>query len=143
MEVFRAYRGPALATVEEVEVRSETFAAVIDRRGGAASARSYPGFLLGAGFGIEGLKPLLYTLAIDEPGFAYLASVNAEIGPEPRMRQHYHIAVIIPYFNEYGTFQTAVFESAEETSLNRFIARYPGQQVNLVRLPIEGKFDSH
>jgi hypothetical protein len=140
LEAAKVFRSPDLAVVEEVEVRNGNFAAVIDRRGGRASARSYPGFLPGAGFGIEGLKPLLYTLAVNEPGYVYLASVNNETGPAPRMRRHYHDAVLIPYFNEYGVFQTAVFESAAETSLNAFIARYPGHMVNLVRIPVEGRF---
>ena len=140
MEAVKVFRSPNLAVVEEVEIRNGNFAALIDRRGGGASAKSYPNFLPGAGFGIEGLKPLLYTLAVDEPGYVYLASVNNETGPAPRMRRHYHEAVLIPYFNEYGVFQTAVFESAAETSLNAFIARYPGQMVNLVRIPVEGRF---
>jgi hypothetical protein len=139
-EAVKALRSPDLAVVEEIEVREGNFAALIDRRGGGASVKSYPGFLPGAGFGIEGLKPLLYTLAINEPGYVYLASVNDETGPAPRMRRHYHVAVLIPYFNEYGVFQTAVFESAAETSFNAYIARYPGHMVNLVRIPAEGRF---
>ena len=112
--------------------------------------RPYPGFLPDAGFSFEGIHPLLYTLAIDEPDYIYLASVNNEIGPPAtpdnprggiRMRQHYHIAVLVPYFNEYGNFRVAVFESAEETSFNRFKTRYPGQYVNLVRVPVETVFD--
>jgi hypothetical protein len=142
LEAAKVFRSPGPALVEEVEVRNGNFAAVIDRRGGQASVRSYPGFLPGAGFGIEGLKPLLYTLAVNEPGCVYLASVNNETGPAPRMRRHYHEAVLIPYFNEYGVFQTAVFESAAETSLNAFIARYPGQMVNLVRIPAESRFEA-
>jgi hypothetical protein len=140
MEAVKALRSPALAAVEEVEVRNGNFAALIDRGGGGASVKSYPGFLPGAGFDNEGLKPLLYTLAVNEPGYVYLASVNNETGPAPRMRRHYHVAVLIPYFNEYGVFQTAVFESAAETSFNAYIARYPEHMVNLVRVPVEGRF---
>jgi hypothetical protein len=140
MAYYRAFRSVPMARVEEVEVRDETFAAVIDRRSGAASVRSYPGFLSGAGFSVEGLKPLLYTLAINEPGTVYLASVSREMGPAPVMRRHYHVAVLVPYFNEYGVFQTAVFESAAETSLNGFIGRHPAAMVNLVRLPAEAAF---
>jgi hypothetical protein len=141
MEAARVLRSPGSATVEEVEVRTETFAAIIDRSRGGASVRSFPGFLPGAGFSLEGLKPLLYTLAVNEPGYVYLASVNNERGPAPRIRQHYHEAVLVPYFNEYGVFQTAVFESAAETSLTAFTGRYPaGTMVNLVRIPVEGKF---
>jgi hypothetical protein len=57
------------------------------------------------------------------------------------MRQHFHVAVLVPYFNENGNFQVALFESAEETSFSRFKNRYPGHCVNLVRIPVEGNFD--
>ena len=138
-EAAKVLRSQALATLDEVEVRSGFFAALIDRNRGTA-VRSYPGFVSDTGFGVEGLKPLLYSLAVNEPGHLYLASVNAEMGPKPRMRSHFHIAVLLPYFNEYGVFQTAVFESAEETALNGFIARHRGRMVNLVRIPVEGHF---
>jgi hypothetical protein len=135
---------PTFGKLEEFEVRTAPFGSVIvrDRGGVPTGVRSYPGFLLNAGFGVEGLQALLYTLAIDEPGRIYLASVNNEINSAapPRMRQHFHVAVLVPYFNEYGAFRTAVFESAEETSFTRFKNRYPGHYVNLVGIPVEGSF---
>lgn len=138
-------RSPAFSTLDEIEVRAEPFSQLIVRGGASPDAASYPGFLENAGYGIEGLQPLLYTLAINEPGWFYLAAVNNEIGPpatannprgRPRLRQYYHVAVLIPYFNEYGVFQIAVFESAAETSFSAFASRYPGQYVNLVRVPV-------
>jgi hypothetical protein len=134
-------RSAGFGALEEIEVQKTGIASVILRNGGSSAIRSYPGFLHNAGFSFEGLHPLLYTLAIDEPGRIYLASVNNEIGPSPRMRQHFHIAVLVPYFNESGNFQVAVFESAEETSFNNFKTRYPGHGVNLVRIPVEAVFD--
>jgi hypothetical protein len=135
---------PAFGKLEEFEVRNAPFGSLIVRGKGDAPAglRPYPGFLLNAGFGVEGLQALLYTLAIDEPGRIYLASVNDEISsPDPpRMRQHFHVAVLVPYFNEYGIFRTAVFESAGETSFARFKGRYPGCYVNLAGIPVEGAF---
>jgi hypothetical protein len=103
-----------------------------------------------AGYATEGLLPLLYTLAIDEPGRFYLAAVNNEVGPPtteanprgiPRMRQYFHIAALIPFFAENGNFQVAVFESAAETSINAFKNRYPGHCVSLVRVPVETAFE--
>jgi hypothetical protein len=148
-------RSPASGGIEDFEVRSWPFSRLIIRQSGRSgretlSEREYPGYLENSGFGFEGLQPLLYTLAIDEPGRIYLASVNNETGPPaspdnprgmPRMRQHFHVAVLAPYFNEYGNFQVAVFESAEETRFSNFRTRYPGHNVNLVRLPVEGSFD--
>jgi hypothetical protein len=153
-QAWSALRSPAYAGSEEFEVRDWPFSQLIVRAPGASAAapplRSYPGYLENSGFGIEGLQPLLYTLAIDEPGRIYLASVNDEKGapttPDnprglPRMRQHYHVAVLAPYFDQYGGFQVAVFESAEETRFARFRSRYPGHNVNLVRIPVEANFD--
>jgi hypothetical protein len=143
-------RSPAFASLSEFEVRNWPFSMVITRNGGGSTIRSYPGFLENAGFGIEGLHPLLYTLAIDEPGRIYLAAVNTEMGAPvtdknprgaPRMRQYFHIAVLVPYFNEYGNFQVTVFESAAETSFTRFKERYPGHFVNLSRIPVDGTFN--
>jgi len=143
-------RSPTFGTLDEIEVRNSPFSQVIVRQGGRSSIINYPGFVRNAGFAFEGLHPLLYTLAIDEPGRIYLAAVNHEIGapttPEnlrglPRMRQYFHVAVLVPFFTEQGVFQVVVFESAAETSFTRFRTRYPGQFVNLSRIPIDGRFD--
>ena len=143
-------RSPAFNTLEEIEVRDWPFSQVILRQAGSSAVNSYPGYLRNAGFGFEGLQPLLYTLAIDEPNRIYLAAVNNEVSapvtPDnprglPVLRQYYHIAVLVPYFTERGNFQVAVFESAEETSFARFKSRYPGQFVNLTRIPVDGNFD--
>jgi hypothetical protein len=138
-----ALHSPGRGALEEFEVRKSPFAEVIARNGGAGTVRPYPGFLENAGFGIEGLQPLLYTLAVEAPGRLYLASVNAELGADkgPLMRQHFHTAALIPYFNEYGNFHIAVFESAEETSFAAFRGRYPGHYVNLVTIPLEPNFE--
>jgi hypothetical protein len=135
-----AVRTSSFGTLEEIEVRKNSFASVIMRTPQGSSIRPYPGFLPDAGFGAEGIHPLLYTLAIDEPGHIYLASINGEMG-RPRMRQHFHVAVLIPYFNEYGNFQVAVFESAGETPFTAFKNRYPGHYINLVRIFAEDSFD--
>ncbi|MDR0376389.1 MAG: hypothetical protein LBH70_01190 [Spirochaetaceae bacterium] len=134
-------RSPGYGVLEEIEVRNAPFNSIIRREREGGVLRSFPGFLLNAGFSFEGVHPLLYTLAIDEPGRIYLASINNEVNPAPRMRQHFHVAVLVPYFNENGNFQVALFESAEETSFSQFKNRYPGHCVNLVRIPVEGNFD--
>jgi hypothetical protein len=159
-QAWSTLRSPAYSGPEDFEVRHWPFSRLILRQPGPAAdpntpipgttLRDYPGYLENSGFGIEGLEPLLYTLAIDEPGRVYLASVNNETGPPstpdnprglPRMRQHFHVALLVPYFDQYGGFQIAVFESAEETRFPRFKTRYPGHNIHLVRLPIEPTFD--
>jgi hypothetical protein len=132
---------PGFGELAEIEVQKRPFSWVILRNQKGNSVRSYPEFLLNAGFGFEGLHPLLYTLAVDEPGNMYLASVNNEVGASPRMRQHFHVAVLVPFFNEHGNFHVAVFESAAETSFNNFKNRYPGHFINLARIPADSLFD--
>jgi hypothetical protein len=136
--------------LDEFEVRSDNFSLVLERENKAFITFSYPGFLPEAGYGVEGLYPLLYTLAIDDPFKFYLAAVNNEIGAEitqanlrgaPRLRQYFHVAALVPYFDEYGVFRIVVFESAAETSFNAFRNRYPGHYVNLVQIPIVSTFE--
>jgi hypothetical protein len=143
-------RSPAYGSLEEIEVRVEPVSMVLAPENRTFVNHSYPGFLEEAGYGIEGLYPLLYTLAIDEPHRFYLAAVNNEIGQavtannprgSPHLRQYFHVAALVPYFTEQGTFQIAVFESAAETSFTAFRNRYPGHYVNLVRIPIATAFD--
>jgi len=133
-------------SLEEFEIRYENFAHILANENRAFVVRSYPGFLFEAGYGIEGLHPLLYTLAIDEPFSFYLAAVNKEIGTSspsgtPRFRQYYHVAALVPYFDENGFFKIVVFESAEETSFTGFRNRHPRGYVNLVKIPISPTFD--
>ena len=149
-EAGTTLRSPSFVNLEEIEVREWPFSQIIQRQRGQRTVRPYQGFVQNAGFCVQGLLPLLYTLAIDEPGWIYLAAVNDEWGAPvtaenprglPRLRQFFHIAVLVPFFTEQGVFQVVVFESAAETSIHGFMNRYPGHFVNLVRVPIEGRFD--
>jgi hypothetical protein len=156
---------PAFGNLNEIEVRVDRFSQMTLRTRRVTTLYAYPGFLENAGYGVEGLQPLLYTLAIDEPGNFYLAAINNEIGPPatqenprgaPRMRQYFHITAFVPYFSEGGVFHIAVFESAAENTFSDFRDRFPlserlidgemrlypnGHYANLVRIPIETAFE--
>jgi len=140
-------RAPEYRTLEEIEVRCDNFSFLRVNDNNTFVDRSYPGFSNEAGYGVEGLRPLLYTLAINDPYSFYLAAVNMEVATPgsirgtPRLRQYYHIAALVPYFDEQGGFRIVVFESAKETSFAAFRNRYPGQHVNLVRVPVSARFD--
>ena len=94
------------------------------------------------GYPAASLAPLLYYLAVTEPGHFYLGAVSRERG-KPLLRQYHHVAVFFPYFDASGKFAIAVFESAEETSMQSFIARNGDAFVNLVRVrvPEKGYFE--
>ncbi|MDR1074274.1 MAG: hypothetical protein LBL45_11485 [Treponema sp.] len=135
---------PACGTLDEFEVRTWRFPSLMRRSnaGVAGATESYAGFMEDAGFNIEGIYPLLYTLAIDEPDRFYLAAVNDASGPRPSLRQYFHVAILAPYFNEQGNFEIAVFESAAETTFRSFRTRYPKDTfVNLVRIPVGNQFE--
>ena len=143
-------RSASYSSLDEFEVRSDIFSLIMVNENRNLVTNSYPGFLPEAGYGVEGLYPLLYTLAVDDPYTFYLAAVNNEIGSAitndnprggPRLRQYYHVAALVPYFDEYGIFRIAVFESAAETSFNAFRSRYPGHYINLVKIPIVNTFN--
>jgi len=146
-EANKTLRSPAYGVLEEFEVREENFASIMINQNRNIVTNSYTSFMPEAGYGIEGLHPLLYTLAIDEPFNFYLAAVSNEIrGTQqqprnPPLRQYYHIAALFPYFDENGNFNIAVFESAAETSFSDFRRRYPLHHVNLVKIPVTPTFD--
>jgi hypothetical protein len=133
-------KSPSFAGIDETGVNQTSFATLIVRNGVTSSVRNYPGYLGEAGFGFEGIQPLLYTLAIDEPHNIYLAAINT-VGGTPPLRTYFHIAALFPYFDEDGNFRIALFESAEETSFNRFRVRYPAHHVNLSRIPVRLEFE--
>ena len=140
-------RSSAHSTLEEFEINRDNFAFIMVNQNRTFVTQAYPGFMHEAGYGIEGLRPLLYTLAIDEPYSFYLAAVNTEIATPtsprgtPRLRQYFHVAALVPFFDENGVFRIVVFESAAETSFNAFRNRYPGHFVNLVKVPVSPRFD--
>ncbi|ULQ60558.1 hypothetical protein K7I13_04510 [Brucepastera parasyntrophica] len=101
-----------------------------------------PGYFKNVGYEMQDLLPLLYWLAVHEPGHLYLGAVSRERG-EPPMRQFHHVAVFFPHFDKNGTFSVVVFENAEETDINRFIRVNSDAFINLVRvkIPEDGFFD--
>ncbi|MDR0638838.1 MAG: hypothetical protein LBG27_08060 [Spirochaetaceae bacterium] len=128
--------------MSEFEVRHAPFTQILVRKNGATEIQSYPEHIIDTGFAAEGIFPLLYTLAVDEPGNIYLAAISDDRGgPRPRLRRYFHVAALVPYFDTENVFRVVVFESAEETSFSRFRTRYPGDFINLVRIPIEGAFE--
>ena len=135
----KTLKSPAFGVLEECEVRQTPFQSLLIRSGRTSSVRQYPGYLPDAGYSFEGIHPLLYTLAIDEPGSFFLGAISTH-GGRPALRTYFHVAVLVPYFDENKVFHVAVFESAEETSFNRFRVRYPSHHINLCRIPVETAF---
>lgn len=87
------------------------------------------------GYPVEDLMSVLYYAAVAYPGDFYLASVSAEFGTDPPLRQHIHVVVLMPYLNERGELRTAVFERNRETGVDSLRRRYPDEFIHLVRIP--------
>ncbi len=96
------------------------------------------------GYRVEDLELVLFVDAAREPGCFYLASVNSETGGRPVLHQHFHLAVLFPFFLPDGAFRVRVLErygaGATETPLAVLRARYPGGYVHLTRLPLGEAF---
>lgn len=93
-----------------------------------------------AGFEISALLPMLYLLALREPGNMYFAALSARSKQPPYLRRFFHVAVLIPYITKEGIFTVTVFESAAETSLARITKSGQYDFVKLVRMPITMQF---
>lgn len=93
------------------------------------------GYYEDAGYPVAELLPLLYTLAVQEPGCFYLGALNRLRG-DPPLRQYHHVAALFPYFTAGGRFAVAVFESAVETGAGTFLARNRDAFIHLSRVPL-------
>jgi hypothetical protein len=109
---------------------------------GSSLYEDYPAVDKEIGYEARGIEALLYVLALREPGTVYLASLSRKGGGElAGLRRHYHVAVLVPYFEATGEFRVAVFESAAETSIGALMSRGPKDYVHLVRLRLLPDFD--
>ena len=108
----------------------------------AADVKSVPFFdyYEDVGYRVRDLELILYFLARIEPGHFYLGSVNRDYGTDPVLKQHVHIAVFFPYFDESGIFKAVVMERNRETGIDSLKTRYPADHVHLVRLPVSASY---
>lgn len=92
------------------------------------------------GFPLEELSRVLYLLAVREPGYLYIGSINREFGTSPVLRQHVHLALFFPYFDARGRYQVAVMERNVETGVTSLQRRHRDSDVHLVRVKAEEPF---
>ena len=93
------------------------------------------GYYKDAGYQMGDLLPLMYWLAVREPGCFYLAALSRERG-DPPLRQFHHTAALFPYFDEDGAFTVAVFENGDETQIADFLKKNDDAFIHLSRVPL-------
>ena len=92
------------------------------------------------GYPVADLKLILYILARKNPRHFYLGSVNQPYGEDYSLRQHTHLAVLVPYFTRDGEFRVSVFERNAETGLGALIDRFSADYVHLVAVESGPRF---
>ena len=93
------------------------------------------------GYPVDDLQQILYMLAIEQPGYFYIGSINREFGEAPVLRQHIHVVILFPFFDAARRFRVAVMERNLETSLEALNQRYPGDHIHLVQVQASRSFD--
>lgn len=123
------------------DVKTEPFSLYTDADGVLQRA----GFILNSGYVIDMLKPLLYVLAVTEPGRFFLGAIRENIpstagGKIPEQQMYNRAVAFFPWFDSEGHLQIAVFEDGSEFTYNQFLERYPNSFVHLVRIKASMEF---
>ncbi|MBN2351867.1 MAG: hypothetical protein JXD23_04790 [Spirochaetales bacterium] len=93
-----------------------------------------------SGYRMEDLYHVLFFLAVDEPGMAYLGAVNDIYKRDPLLVEYFHVATFFPHFDETGRFRVAVMDQHKDLDVFRFIERYRSEFVHLVRFDTNSDF---
>jgi hypothetical protein len=99
----------------------------------------YWNYLEDIGFPSADIPAILYYLALREPGNVYIASVNREFGENPVLRQHTHVAFLLPAIDEEGRFSCSIMDTTVESSMERLLRR--GDFIHLVRIKARPGFE--
>ncbi len=97
-------------------------------------------YVMNCGYPIWKIEKVLEEQEGLHPGRMYLGSINGYFGEDPKLWQHYHIAVFIPYY-ENDVLKIAVLERNKETSFSYLLERYPNTYCHLVAISTEGEFE--
>jgi len=123
-----------------VDVKVEPFSAEVTEKGIAQTA----GYVPNSGYQIAKLKPVLYTLAVTEPTYFYLAAVRRRYvdpeGKNPELYKFDRTAVLFPYFDSNGRFTCVVFENGTEVPFSTFVAKYKNSFVHMTRVLASREF---
>lgn len=101
------------------------------------------GYLKDSGYSISSLKPLLYVLAVTEPGRFFLGAIrqtDATNPSSPEVHFFTESVALFPYFDSNGRFDVVVFENGQELTLDSLLKKYSDTQIHLVRVNASERF---
>ncbi|WP_318742775.1 hypothetical protein [Treponema sp.] len=97
-------------------------------------------YVMNCGYPLWKIERVLIEQELLHPGRIYLGSINGYYGNNPKLWQHYHIAVFIPYY-ENNILKIIVLERNKETSFGYLLQRYPNTYCHLVGFTTEGEYE--
>jgi len=100
----------------------------------------YIRYIEDVGYPVKNLRFLMFRLSVLYPGYFFIGSLNKEFGKDPVLRQHFHVVLLFPYFDDRGYFRIAVMERNKETGISSLLKRYGEDYIHLVKVNAEGTF---
>lgn len=97
-------------------------------------------YVMNCGYPIWKIEKVLEEQEKLHTGRIYLGSINGYFGENPKLWQHYHVAIFIPYYDG-KKLKIAVLERNKETSFSYLLKRYPNTFCHLVAISTEGEFE--
>lgn len=96
-------------------------------------------YVVNCGYPLSLIEKVIKEQAEKSTDKIFLGSINGFYGKYPRLWQHYHIAVFIPYYED-DNLRIAVLERNKETSFEYLLSRYPNTWCHLVGISTVGEF---
>ena len=92
------------------------------------------------GYSVKDLEFMMFLLAQKYPDHIFLGSLNRPYGSEPVLRQHHHVAVLLPLFGPEGDFSVDIYERNTPIDLDSFTGKYMIDHIHLVRVRADREF---
>ena len=95
-----------------------------------------------AGYDITALKPLMYNLAITEPGRFYLGAIRHTVKSDEgqEVSVYTECAAFFPLLDKDGKFVLIIFENGKEYSFTEFVKAHENDTVHLTRITSSSNF---
>ena len=94
------------------------------------------------GYSINSLKPLMYDLALKEPGRFYLGAIRHTVKSDKgqEVSVYTECAAFFPVLDKNGKYTLIIFENGEELSFVDFVKKHENDTIQLTRILASGNF---